>query len=38
MLFHKLTGQDNIPLKWSSLQLNGNIIERKNPLKFLVLV
>ena len=38
MLFHKLTGQDNIPLKWSSLQLNGNIIERKNSLKFLVLV
>ena len=36
MLFHKLTDQDNIPLKWPSLQLNGNIIERENSLKFLV--
>ena len=35
MLFHKLTNQENIPLKLSSLQLNGNIIERENPLKFL---
>ena len=35
MLFHKITDQDNIPLKLSSLQLNGNIIERENSLKFL---
>ena len=35
MLFHKLTDQENIPLKLSSLQLNGNIIERENSLKFL---
>ena len=35
MLFHKLTDQKNIPLKLPSLQLNGNIIERENSLKFL---
>ena len=35
MLFHKLTGQYNIPLKLPSLQLYGNIIERENALKFL---
>ena len=35
MLFHKLTGQDNIPLKLSSLQLNGKINERENSFKFL---
>ena len=35
MLFHKLTGKENIPLKLPSLQLNGNIIERENSLKFL---
>ena len=35
MLFHKLTGQDNIPLKLSSLQLNGKITERENSFKFL---
>ena len=41
VLFHKVTGQDNIPLKMSSLQLNGNIIERVNiteSLKFLAVV
>ena len=35
MLIHKLTVQDNIPFKLPSLQLNGNIIERENSLKFL---
>ena len=35
MLFTKLTDQDNIPLKLPSLQLNDNIIERENYLKFL---
>ena len=35
MLFPKLTGQENIPLKLPSLQLNGNIIESENSLKFL---
>ena len=35
MLFHKLTDQENIPLKLQSLQLNGKIIERGNSLKFL---
>ena len=35
MLFHKLTDQKNISLKLPSLQLNGNIIERENSLKFL---
>ena len=35
MLFHKLTDQENIPLKLSSLQLTGNNIERENALKFL---
>ena len=28
ILFHKLTDQDNIPLKLRSLLLNGNMIER----------
>ena len=32
-LFHKFT--DHIPLKLPSLQLNGNVIERENYLKFL---
>ena len=35
MLFDKLTDQENIPLKLPSLQLNGNISERDNSLKFL---
>ena len=35
MLFHKCTDQENIPLKLPLLQLNSNIIERKNSLKFL---
>ena len=35
MLFHKLTDQENIPLKLPSLQLDGNIIEREISLKFL---
>ena len=35
MLFNKLTDQDNILLKLPSLQLNGNINERENSLKFL---
>ena len=35
MLFHKLTDQENNPLKFPSLQLNGNIIERENSFKFL---
>ena len=34
-MFHKLTDQENIPLKLLSLQLNVNIIERENYLKFL---
>ena len=35
MLFHKRTDQETIPLKLPSLQLNSNIIERENSLKFL---
>ena len=35
MLFHKLIGQENIPLKLPSIQLNGNNIESENSLKFL---
>ena len=35
ILFHKLTDQENIPLKLPSFQLNDNIIERQNSLKFL---
>ena len=35
MLFHKLTEEDDTPLKLPSLQLNGNINERENSLKFL---
>ena len=35
MLFHKCTYQENIPLKLPLLQLNSNIIERENSLKFL---
>ena len=35
MLFHKLTDQEHIPLILASLQLNDNIIERENSLKFL---
>ena len=38
MLFHKLTDLENIPLKLPSLQLNCNIIERENSLKFLGVV
>ena len=34
MFFHKLADQENIPLKLPLLQLNGNIIERENSLKF----
>ena len=34
MVFHKLTDQENIPLKLPSSQLNGNIIEKENSLKF----
>ena len=35
MLFHKLKDEENIPLKKPSFQLNGNIIEKENYLKFL---
>ena len=35
MLFHKFTDQENFPLKLSSLELNGNIIESINSIKFL---
>ena len=35
MLLHKLTDQENIPLKLPSLQLISNIIKRENSLKFL---
>ena len=35
MLFHKCTDQENIPLKLPLLQLNSNIIESENSLKFL---
>ena len=35
MLFHKCIDQENIPLKLPLLQLNSNIIERENSLKFL---
>ena len=35
MLFHKCTYPENIPLKLPLLQLNSNIIERENSLKFL---
>ena len=35
MLFYKLTDQENIQSKLPPLQLNGNIIERENYLKFL---
>ena len=35
MPFHKITDQDNIPLKLPSLHLKCNIIERENLLKFL---
>ena len=35
MSFHKLSDQENIPLKLSSLQLNGSITQRENSLKFL---
>ena len=38
MFFHKLKDQDNIPLKLPSLQLNGNIIEKENSLKFLAVI
>ena len=34
MLFHRLTDQEDIPLKLPLLQLNGNIIERENSLNF----
>ena len=34
-LFRKLTDQEKIPSKLPPLQLNGNIIERENYLKFL---
>ena len=35
MLFHKCIEQENIPLKLPLLQLNSNIIEKENSLKFL---
>ena len=35
MLFHELIDQENIPLKLPSLQMNGNIVEIENSLKFL---
>ena len=35
MLFHKCIDQENIPLKLPLLQLNSNIVERENSLKFL---
>ena len=35
MLFHELIDQENIPLKMPSLQMNGNIDEIENSLKFL---
>ena len=35
MLFHELIDQENIPLKMPSLQMNGNIDEIENYLKFL---
>ena len=38
MLFCKLTDQENIPSKLPPLQLNGNIIEKENSLKFLGLI
>ena len=38
MLFHKCTDQVNIPLKLPLLQLNSNIIERENSIKFLGVV
>ena len=34
-LFHKCIDHENIPLKLPLLQLNSNIIERENSLKFL---
>ena len=38
MLFHRLTDQENIPLKLPLLQLNGNIIKKQNSLKFLGII
>ena len=38
MLFHKGIDQENIPLKLPLLQLNSNIIERENSLKFLCVI
>ena len=35
MLFRKLADQENIPSRLPPSQLNGNIIERENSLKFL---
>ena len=35
MLFHELIDQENIPLKMLSLQMNGDIDEIENSLKFL---
>ena len=35
MLFHELIDQENIPLKMPSLQMNGDIDEIENSLKFL---
>ena len=34
-LFRELTDQEDIPSKLPPLQLNGNITERENSLKFL---
>ena len=38
MSLYKLTDQENIHLKLPPLQLNGNITERENSLKFLVVI
>ena len=35
MLFHKLSDQENIPLKLPLLQLNGSITKGENSLKLL---
>ena len=38
MSFYKLTDQENIHSKLPPLQLIGNITERENSLKFLVVI
>ena len=37
-LFRKVTDQENIPSKLPPLQMNGNIVERENSLKFLGII